>query len=162
MVANHGTVIAATAVVIAAIAMISHVGSVVAASTVRVPAAFDPDALTTAALPATGRVDIADALALVASVHPDPSPASPVPVAFDPDEARAVLVMSHARRGRLLFNFDDCNGRPADIRAAAAVHHATAQQQGEAQATEKVLASHFILQSVNHCDVSKDGTIQIA
>jgi hypothetical protein len=115
-----------------------------------VPPTLDPDVATTAAaLPATGRVDIADALAFVVAVVPDPLTTTPVPPAFDPDVTWTGFVVDHARRRRFGLHLDDRDRRTTDVCAATAAHHAASEEHCETKASEQILSIHsFLLESL--------------
>jgi hypothetical protein len=153
VVANVRTTIAALFAVFAAVlTVIANLLTLLATllAGTGIPPTLDPDVATTAAtLPATGRVDIADALAFVVAVVPDPLTPTPVPPTFDPDVTWTGFVVDDAWRRRFGLHLDDRDRRTTDVCAAAAAHHAASEEHCETKASEQILSIHsFLLESL--------------
>jgi hypothetical protein len=151
VVANDGTALAALFAVFAAVlTVITNLLTLLATllAGTGVPPTLDPDVAATTALPATGRVDIADTLAFVVAVVPDPLTTAPVPTALDPDVTWTGFVVDHARWRRFGLHLDDRDRRTTDVCAAATAHHAASEEHCETKASEQILSIHsFLLES---------------
>jgi hypothetical protein len=134
VIADDGTVVA---FLVTLLAVISHRWT-----TTATPATLDPDVTIAAVIPATLFPLVADALALVIAVAPDPATTAADPAPLDEHEPGACLHHDRARRRRLFVDLDRGNRlRRHDVTMCFdhAAGRATDQRRDERETSETVL-----------------------